>query len=419
MEAETASLIRQVPLFADLDPTEIGFLVNILRQVEFPAGTLLFREGDPGDRLYVILDGEVEIVKALGTPDECTLALRHAGEFFGEVSLFDLGGLRMASVRARTPIRLLEMDRPDFDVLVHQRPAMACEMIRVLSLRLSESANTTIADLREKNAQLARAYDELKAAQAQIIVKERLEKELETARWIQRSILPRSLPRIPGYDFGATLVPARAVGGDLFDFIPLSPDTLGVVIGDVSDKGVPAAIFMALTYSLLRAEAARWPSPAQVLRATNRHLLGMNDAGMFVTLLYGVLECRQARFTYARAGHELPLYVTGARVVVPESGTGQPLGLFDSPDLDEQSVTLEPDTTLLLYTDGATDLVNAQGVRFGKERLQAAALACENGSAQALCDRLWTTLEEYQDGCTQFDDVALVATRAGERSTRV
>jgi serine phosphatase RsbU (regulator of sigma subunit) len=418
MKAETALLIRQVPLFSGLDGTEIGFLVNILREVEFPAGRLLFREGDPGDRLYVILDGEVEVVKALGTSDERTLAIRRAGEFFGEMSLFDPAGLRTASVRTRTSLRLLEMERPDFDVLVHHFPAVACEMIRVLSLRLDESHITTIADLREKNVQLACAYEELKAAQAQIIEKERLEKELETARWIQRSILPRILPRMSGYDFGATLVPARAVGGDLYDFIPLGPDALGIVIGDVSDKGVPAAIFMALTYSLLRAEAGRWPSPAQVLRATNQHLLSMNDAGMFVTLLYGVLKCPQARFTYARAGHELPLYLTEAGVTEPERGLGQPLGLVDSLELDEQSVTLEPDTTLLMYTDGATDLTNAQGERFGRERLQAAALACGGGSAQALCDRLWTALAAYQGSSTQFDDVALVAIRAGQCSTR-
>ena len=415
MTVDKASLIRQIPLFGSLHSAEIGFVGDILHEVRIAAGVLLFREGDRGDRFYIMLDGEVEVVKALGTPDERILAIRRAGEFFGEMSLFEPDGLRTASVRALTPLRLLEMQRSDFDMLLHHRPAVAYEMIRVLSLRLSQSHNATIADLREKNRQLAVAYEELKAAQAQIIEKERLEKELETARWIQQSILPRNLPSVPGYDLGATLVPARAVGGDLFDFISLSPDALGVVIGDVSDKGVPAAIFMALTYSLLRAEAARGASPAQVLQATNRHLLGMNDAGMFVTVLYGVLDCREGRFTYARAGHELPLHLTQAGdVVVPERGLGQPLGLLDSPELDEQSVALEPGAMLLMYTDGATDLTDAQDKRFGPERLREVARASRDGSAQGFCDRLWAALAGYQGSSVQFDDVALVAIHAQE-----
>jgi sigma-B regulation protein RsbU (phosphoserine phosphatase) len=414
MQPDKVSSIRQVALFGSLHSTEIAFLSDIVHEVCLDAGVLLFREGDPGDRLYVILEGEVEVVKALGTLDERTLAVRHAGEFFGEMSLFDPQGLRTASVRARTPLRMLEMARSDFDTLLSHRPTVAYEMIRVLSLRLNESHNSTIADLREKNRQLAAAYEELKAAQAQIIEKERLEKELETARWIQQSILPHSLPTVPGFDLGATLVPARAVGGDLFDFVPLGQDTLGVVIGDVSDKGVPAAIFMALTYSLLRAEAARSSSPAEVLWATNRHLLGMNEAGMFVTVLYGVLDCARGRFSYARAGHELPLHLWQGDASVPERGLGQPLGLFDSPELDEQTVTLRPGATLLMYTDGATDLTDAEGRRFGPERLRELARVSQGRTAQGFCDTLWAALAAYQGSSHQFDDVALVAIRAVE-----
>jgi sigma-B regulation protein RsbU (phosphoserine phosphatase) len=262
------------------------------------------------------------------------------------------------------------------------------------------------------------AYEELKAAQAQIVEKERLEKELETARWIQQSILPRTLPSRPGFDFGACLIPARAVGGDLFDFIPLSNHRIGVVIGDVSDKGVPAAIFMALTYSLLRAEANRSSSPVRVLQAANSHLLSMNDAGMFVTVLYGVLNCRDGSFLYARAGHELPLHFGPAgQVISSERGLGQPLGLFDAPDLEERRLTLDPGAVLLMYTDGATDLTDPQGHRFGQERLRAVAQAGRHHTAQAFCDQLWRVLDAYRGSSSQFDDVALIAIRAeGKRA---
>jgi sigma-B regulation protein RsbU (phosphoserine phosphatase) len=415
MDADIASLIGQIPLFASLPGTELRFLASLLDRVQIPPGTLLFREGEPGDYFYLIVDGEIEVIKALGTPDERIIATRRTGDFFGEMSLFEPSGRRTASVRARTPLCLLQMARADFDVLLQRRPILAYEMVRVLSLRLGESHNTTIADLREKNRQLAQAYEELKAAQAQIIEKERLEKELETAHWIQQSILPHTLPSHPGFGFGALLTPARAVGGDLFGFIPLPDDRIAVAIGDVSDKGVPAAIFMALTYSLLRAEAIRWPSPADVLQATNHQLLGMNEAGMFVTVLYGVLDCRNGRFRYARAGHELPLHFSPAGEVVPSPfGVGQPLGLFEDPFLDEQSIEVEPGGSLLMYTDGATDLTDPWGDCFGPERLRAAARASRDESAQAFCDRLWAALTQYQGSSTQFDDVALVAIQAKE-----
>jgi len=413
MQQDLSSIIRQVPLFSRLDSPEIGLLTTILHERQIPAGTLLFREGDAGDRFYVILDGEVSVIKALGTSDELLIATRRAGEFFGEMSLIEPDGLRTASIRAATSLRMLEMARSDFDAMIHQCPALGCGIIRVLSLRLNEAHNATIANLREKNRQLSQAYEELKAAHAQIIEKERMEKELETARWIQQSILPPTLPRLPGFDLGALLTPARAVGGDLYDLFPIGPDHLGVVIGDASDKGVPAAIFMALTYSLLRAEAPRWASPAQVLKSVNGLLDGMNSSGMFVTVLYGVLDCTRHRFTYARAGHELPVHVgpTGEARAITQ-GIGMPLGLVPFPAFDEQSLAIEPGDVLLLYTDGATDLTNAQGEHLGRERLQELVQANCGASAQAICDSLWTAMADYKGATPQFDDVALVAIQA-------
>ena len=307
METHRIALIRTIPLFATLRGTETEFLAGILRGVEIPADTLLFREGEPGASFDILVDGQVEIIKALGTLDERLLAVRGPGDFFGEMSLLDPDGLRTASVRARTPSCLLEMSRTDFDAVLQHRPALAYEIMRVLSLRLRESDNATIADLHEKNRELAQAYADLQAAQAQIIEKEKLEQELRMAHRIQQSILPSELPRLPRYDFGALIMPAKRVGGDLYDFIPLGKGRLGIAVGDVSDKGVPAAIFMALTRSLLRAEATRVVSPRRALERVNQLLLDMNDEGMFVTLLYGILDAQQGTFAYSRAGHELPL----------------------------------------------------------------------------------------------------------------
>ena len=185
--------------------------------------------------------------------------------------------------------------------------------------------------LQAQNLELEKAYRELQEAQAHRIEKEKLERELHLAWEIQHSMLPRSLPRFTGFDFGARIVPARVVGGDFYDFIPLDEHTLGVAVGDVSGKGLPAAIFMAMTRSLMRAEASRTRSPGEALRGVNKQLLEMNEASMFVSVLYGILDGKTRRFHYARAGHELPLLCNASGVVAPPVGVGQFLAFFPDP----------------------------------------------------------------------------------------
>jgi phosphoserine phosphatase RsbU/P len=407
------TLISKVPLFATLPHDEQRRLAETLRPCEIPANTVLFREGEYGDRFYIVIDGQIEIVKALGTADERLLGVRGRGEFVGEMSLFRGDGLRMASVRARGSSRLLEMTRAEFDALLHRQPTLAYEMVSVLSVRLRESEEATIRDLQEKNLQLTQAYRELQAAQAQLIEKERMERELQVARTIQESILPRSLPELAGFDFDARMVPARIVGGDCFDFIPLGPDTLGIVVGDACDKGVPAAIFMALTRSLVRAEASRARSPREALLSVNRHLLDMNDAGMFVTALYGVLHRATRTFDYARAGHDLPLVRgVGGAVLAPPHSTGQPLGLWPEMLLDEQRVVIPRGGALLLYTDGVTEAIDPQGALFGIKRLRSTVSAYRSGSAQELCDNVLQAVTAFSGGAPQEDDVTLVAVHA-------
>ena len=184
-------LISQVPIFASLPPGEIKHLANSLRVCEFTEGEILFREGDIDPHFYILLEGQVEVVKKLGTPEERILGVRGEAAFLGEMSLFSQGGQHTATVRAITPLTLLEMTRADFDALLHRQPALAYDLVRLLSRRLEQSENITILDLKEKNRQLTVAYQELQAAQAQVIEKEKLEHELDIARHIQQSILPR------------------------------------------------------------------------------------------------------------------------------------------------------------------------------------------------------------------------------------
>jgi sigma-B regulation protein RsbU (phosphoserine phosphatase) len=406
-------LIRLVPALASLPSHELESLATAMHFEQFAVGTLLLREGEAGERLYLLREGQVEIVKALGTDGERLLGVRGPGSFIGEMSLFNHEGLHTASVRARTALGVFSMKRRDAVALLSRQPALAYDVMRTMSQRLDESENLTIHDLLEKNRQLTRAYEDLRAAQAQLLEKERMEAELQVARSIQRSILPRATPHLPGYDLGMLIEPVSSVGGDLCDFVPLKGSRLGIAIGDVSGHGVGSALFMALAFSLLRAEASRGAPPARVLRNVNRLLLDMGDSGMFVTMLYGVLDGPGRQFSYARAGHPQPLLMDArGDPLSPPLGTGQLLGLFEDLVLDEQTVAIPPGGWLLLYTDGAPEAIDADRCPFGQERLYDTMRRAQGGSAQGLCQAAYEAVRSFCGAQAPEDDILFVAVQA-------
>ncbi len=405
-------LLTSISIFASLPAGEIHYLASALPDRACEPGTLLMREGQPANDFFVLLEGQVEIIKALGTKDERLLAVRDAGTFIGEMGLLSRERLHTATVRARTPIKLLEMTEAEFNALLQRQPALAYEMVRRLSRRLDESENLTIRDLRRKNLELTEAYGELKTAQALLIEKERMERELEVARGIQHSLLPRAFPERPGYSFGARMVPMRAVGGDFFDFIPLGKNQLGIAVGDVSDHGVPAALFMAITVTLLRAEARRKVPPPEVLARVNEQLLELNETGMFVTILYGVLDLATAEFTFVRAGHEPPVIFdsASARIALPRE-PGQLLGILDEPELCAQRVSLPAGGLLVLYTDGITETVDSRGDLFTAGRLSEVVGTHLAEPPQEICDRVLEGVARYRGTDGPQDDITIVAVR--------
>ncbi len=405
-------IIRSVPIFSSLPDEEVEHLAETLDLKEIPQGTLLLEEDARGVRYYIIVDGEVEVIKALGTADERILGIRGPGSFVGEMSLFSEDGLHTASVRARTDLTLLEMSHSDLDDLLHRHPSFAYGMMLTISRRLDESENITIRDLRRKNVELQRAYDDLKAAQEELIEKEALERELDVARDIQRSILPREFPDCPYLEFGANITPMAQVGGDFFDFIPLGGDRFGIAIGDVTDHGVPAALFMMLTATLLRVISQQFSSPKEVLIEVNRRLMRMNEAEMFVTLLYGVFDCSDKSFRYARAGHELPVvFCSDGEIMQVDKKPGQPLGLFNSPSLDEHVLYLPEKCLLMMYTDGVPNTLDQERQMFGMERFLDVMKSVPRRNAQEICDHVIGALEEYRGAETPYDDVTLVSVR--------
>lgn len=259
-----------------------------------------------------------------------------------------------------------------------------------------------IDQLRDKIAQL-------EAAQAELVKKERLEHELELARQVQQSVLPRVFPDVPGYAFAARNRPARQVGGDFYDLFSLDEDHLGIVIADVSDKGMPAALYMALTRSLLLAEARRAMSPRTALAQVNRLLIELGRPNMFVTVFYGVLQASTGQLTYVRAGHDRPLLLHdgSARLL---TGAGAALGILgpDQLRLSAEQAVLGPGDRLVLYTDGLTDVIRPDGQLYDLARFRELVLSHRALGAEAFCDAVLADLAAYQDGAEQYDDMTML-----------
>jgi phosphoserine phosphatase RsbU/P len=246
-----------------------------------------------------------------------------------------------------------------------------------------------------------------------------IEHNLQLAQAVQMSMVPQTLPPWSDYSFGACMEPAHAVGGDFFDVFPVDLDQLGFVVADVAGAGVAAALLMMRVATLLRVEARRGDTPAAVLHRLNQHLLEHNERGLFVTMVYGVLDRRSRVFSYARAGHEYPVVVTASGdVQLPAPGIGQPLGVLSGPLLDEQVIPLLPGATLLLYTDGITEAMDRRRRMFGLERMMLVAQAHAHQAPQAVCDALWHAVLSFRSPEVGRDDMTIVGVRAGANGSR-
>jgi sigma-B regulation protein RsbU (phosphoserine phosphatase) len=238
-----------------------------------------------------------------------------------------------------------------------------------------------------------------------------LERELELARDIQESFLPRHCPRKAGYEIASFYGPARQVGGDFYDFIEHAdkPARLGLVIADVTDKGVPAALFMALSRTLLRATALDEPSPALVLEKTNRLILADSHAGLFVTCFYAVLDNQRHELVYADGGHNYPLLYRRALGQIEQlRARGVVLGVLPQPQFEEHSTPLYVGDVVLFYTDGVTEAMNSHRELFGEERLHAVLRATAQRSAAQISDAVLAAVRAFTGEASQSDDITLV-----------
>ncbi len=246
---------------------------------------------------------------------------------------------------------------------------------------------------------------------------QRMEEALKLAHEIQMSFLPKTFPpasdKTRNLDIYATIQPAKEVGGDLYDFFFIEEDYLCCAIGDVSGKGVPAALFMAVTATLLKAITAKGKSPAQILSTINNSLCYNNDANMFVTFFLGILKLSNGELVYSNGGHNYPYIVHPDRTfdILKTTPVGIPLGIMESMKFTNVSTQLKKGDILLLYTDGVNEAMDVKGHQYSYESLELVLKSRQFASSKDIIDAILKNVKEFVGDASQSDDIALLTIR--------
>ncbi len=412
--------LRQVAIFKGFADADLARLAAELDERYLAAGEVLFWQGDAGNNCYVILTGELAVITYINDT-ELHLGTRYTGEIIGEMALID-SSPRSATVRAAMSSHLAVLNKQHFTTLMSNDPVLALELLRDGTAHLRSTSQRMIADLEQKNAELFCAYQELQAAQAEVIRLTRLEEELAVARRIQELFLARTLPQFYGWELAAFSQGAQAVGGDFFDCIELPNGHLGLVIADVCGKGVPAALFVALTRSLLRAASqAPWAFQGDQITDPDLILTGAlwlvndyltrehGDSDMFTTLFYGVLDPRTGQLSYTNAGHNPPLILNADGSTIRELAAATlPLGVISHQVYTTAQTMLATGETFIGFSDGITEAMNMAEEPFGDERLLGVLHMHAGASATQLLETIVQAVETYVSDAPQADDMTLL-----------
>lgn len=384
-------LIASHPMFRGVAPEILAPLIRGCELRTLRQGDVLLESGQQNRSLFLLLDGQLKVL--FDRVDSEQGFLIGAGECVGEISVID-GGMATAFVVAGAPSRLLALSESDVWEGLIRVPEIARNFMRLLADRF-----------RARNAAMQKALE-------QQLRHEHLQKELAIAQEIQIGILPSDFDVWPEIDIAAEMTAARHVGGDFYDVFAVGPETVCLAIGDVSGKGVPAALFMVRTMSLLRTKVLEHHSVNVALTQLNQLLCEDNPASMFATLVVGILDRRTGVFTYATAGHDAVLIGRGGRHFQPQTPPRGILAGFDNgATYDLASVSLSIGDTLVMYTDGVTEAMNGEYQMFTLERLIDCLNAAPASSARTLARNIGAAVKEFAAGTAPSDDLTMVILR--------
>jgi sigma-B regulation protein RsbU (phosphoserine phosphatase) len=406
MSTGTTSIFRNI--FKGLDERALDILREVAELRTYPPETVLCHQGEVEHTFYVIVEGMVAITQMLEDGQERMLNILRPPHYFGELGLLD-DTPRMANCVTITTTTVLEITEEVFQTVLQNSPVVAYSLMRHVVEMLRNTDKLAIADLTDKNLELQSAYEELKEAQADLVEKERLERELEIAATVQRTLLPTRLPEMDDYRFAAYLNPARHVGGDFYDAMVLDDEHVGLLLADVADKSVQAALFMAVTRTLFMVESRRSLSPSQVASDVHRGVMDVApSADIFVTAFYGVLHRPSGELTYVSAGHERPILIPADGPLEQLEANGRFLGMLDPLELAEYSVRLRPGDRLMVFSDGVPDAVDESGTQYGYQRMRDFLRTNRTWPIKFLVDGLASDVAQWQGSLPAFDDLTLL-----------
>lgn len=438
------------------DTSRQGIWRQHLEPVSLATGERLFSQGDPAEGMYFIETGQLAVVLELPGMGRVPVRIFGDGQCIGEMSLYRQE-TRAATVEALAPSQLWRLSAARLARLEETEPRLALAMHRHVACLLAERVVYSNVELKEPLARLSHAIrgladsefaesgwdraavaaaakrtDEVGAVAVAIdflekrlrayleelrrttAAKEQIESELRIAGQIQASFLPPPLPEEGRrrVDFAATMKPAREAGGDLYDGFFLSDGRFLIVVGDVSGKGVSAALFMAVTAMGVRALAESSPTPGELMERVNRLLCERNDTQQFVTAFAAMIDPASGEFFWANAGHPSACVVRpDGAVVTLDGGRAVPLAVFEECPYVSYRAMLAPGETLLIYTDGVSEAMDHGDALYGDERLKTCLARLGAQSSRPTVDGVLADVLAYAAGAPQADDITVVALR--------
>lgn len=391
-DRRSRGLKLHVALFHETGSVELEAILANCPVREFAAEHILLHPGEHNTRLYIVLAGRLAVKLDPQDPDPVMI---DPGDCVGEMSIID-GEPASAYVIATPGTRLLVVDETIFWQRIVPLPGVARNLMRAQTRRMRQGNQTMLAKQRR---------------QLQLIA---LERDLAAAAEIQRGLLPRDFAKLcarPQLEVHGLMRPAREIGGDFYDAFFVGENRLFFAVGDVSDKGIAAALFMARSLTLLRTEALHSDSPLAVIEGVNRALCQDNPQSMFVTLVCGSIDLADGKVTLAHGGHPSPLRLSGGVAAFLDWPIGSVPGVMEDLPFAATTLHLAPGETLLLYTDGVTEAKNTAGEMFGDDRLRRAAAGAMHLPAEALDGAIRDAVDAYATGVEPFDDLTLLALR--------